>query len=248
MRLRGRLVRFVTIRPDMSAELWTRIYLVRHGTVAPTWHGRIYGDLDVPLSAAGQDEARAVAELLRERPLSRVVSSGLSRAQFGAEAIGRARAKPLEVRVDPRWREISRGTWAGLTFQELEDRDPGAWERWSADPAEVRPPGGESLGDLLARVLPAARELVRECPGQEVAVVAHGWTLRTLVAAALGWDLAACARLVMPPASLCALDWCAEEDPVGGPHGGGVAPHQSPPPIRARLLGLGLDAVPPRDR
>lgn len=240
----------------MTAELWTRMYLVRHGTVAEHWHGRIYGDLDVPLSEAGEAEALAVAALLREQPLAKVVSSGLARAHFGAQAIGRDRHTPLEVHVDPRWAEISRGSWAGLTFAELEAREPGAWDRWAADPAGVRPPGGENLEDLLARVLPAAWELARAGAGQEVAVVAHGWVLRTLMAAALGLDLAACSTLVLPPASLCALDWPLESSAgrgpngaaVGEPDGGGVAPHRSPPPLRARLVGLCLDAVPPLNR
>lgn len=240
----------------MTAELWTRMYLVRHGTVAENWHGRIYGDLDVPLSEVGETEARAVAALLRDRPLATVVSSGLARAHFGAQAIGSDRTARVEVQVDRRWREISRGSWAGLTFAELEAREPGAWDRWAADPAGVRPPGGESLEDLFVRVLPAALELVRAWPGREVAVVAHGWVLRTLMAAALGLDLAACSTLVLPPASLCALDWPVElrdtRGPngaaVGGPDGGGVAPHRSPPPLRARLVGLCLDAVPPLDR
>lgn len=240
----------------MTAELWTRMYLVRHGTVAEHWHGRIYGDLDVPLSEAGEAEALAVAALLRERPLARVVSSGLDRAHFGAQAIGRDRPAPLEVQVDRRWREISRGSWAGLTFAELEAREPGAWDRWAANPANVRPPGGENLEDLLVRVLPAAWKLARAGAGHEVAVVAHGWVLRTLMAAALGLDLAACSTLVLPPASLCALDWpvepaaTAQRDgaAVGGQDGGGVAPQRSPPPTRARLVGLCLDAAPPLDR
>ena len=44
---------------------WTRLFLVRHGAVERAWRGRIYGDLDVPLSAAGEAQARRIAAILR---------------------------------------------------------------------------------------------------------------------------------------------------------------------------------------
>jgi hypothetical protein len=42
----------------------TRLLLVRHGAVANSWSERIYGRLDVPLSPAGEAEARTIAAAL----------------------------------------------------------------------------------------------------------------------------------------------------------------------------------------
>lgn len=234
----------------MHGELWTRIYLVRHGEVDAAWRGRLYGNLDVPLSDEGRRQAEDAAERLADRPLAAVVSSDLERARYGARRIAeRARAAP-PLDVDRRWRELSRGAWAGATFAELEQRAPGAFAAWLSDPERVRPPDGESLADVAARVGPALEGLAARAPGSEVAVVAHGWVLRVVLARCLGLTGAAISRLVVPPASIAALDWplharfadalAVGASAVGDPQGGGG---ESPPP-RPVLAGLGLDAPP----
>ncbi|HVS19563.1 MAG TPA: histidine phosphatase family protein, partial [Planctomycetota bacterium] len=40
----------------------TTIWLFRHGEVHEDWQGKAYGGADVPLSAAGERDTRAVAE------------------------------------------------------------------------------------------------------------------------------------------------------------------------------------------
>ena len=101
-----------------------RFYLVRHGAVAAPWDGRIYGDLDVPLSALGREEARLAAERLSDLPLDAVLSSGLERAEYGASLMRAARDS--ERRDEPALREIHRGAWKGLDRAEL---DPEAFAR-----------------------------------------------------------------------------------------------------------------------
>jgi broad specificity phosphatase PhoE len=183
----------------------TRLYLVRHGRVDPTWRDRIYGDLDAPLSPEGEDQAREVARRLADRPLVAVVSSGLSRAEFGAAAIRTGRN--LARRDDARLKELSRGTWGGLTLAEIEQRWPGAWDRWWRAPDRERPPEGESVSDLAARVLPALDELASAHAGDEAAVVAHSWVIRVAVVHALGVGPGAVTRFDLPPAGLVVVDW-----------------------------------------
>ena len=191
----------------MTAEP-TRLYLIRHGRVADPWPERIYGDLDVPLSEAGQAQARAVGLAFQSHPLDAVVSSGLERAEFGAACLRDGRGLP---RVDrPALRELHRGAWAGVAFTELDQREPGAWSAWNADPVRLRPPEGENLAELEGRVVPALRELVEEFPGGSVAIVAHSWVCRLAVCRALSLGLENCAKLDCPPASVLALDWSPE--------------------------------------
>ncbi len=49
-----------------------------------------------------------------------------------------------------------------------------------------RPPGGESIADVIERVGPAMERLAREHAGEDVVIVAHGGTIRAAVAHALG--------------------------------------------------------------
>jgi probable phosphoglycerate mutase len=184
----------------------TRFHLIRHGLVAPEWRGRIYGDRDVPLSPAGEAQMRAAAGALAERDLAAVVSSGLARAEFGAALLRRGRGVPR--RDEPALREISRGAWAGLTFAELETHDPGAMGAWCAS-AAARPPGGESLADLEARVAPCMDALAAEFPGGEIALVTHSWVSRVLVAAALGLGPLGAHRFDLGAGQRVTMDWPA---------------------------------------
>jgi alpha-ribazole phosphatase/probable phosphoglycerate mutase len=193
------------------AEL-SRIYWVRHGEVEAAWRGKLYGALDVPLSAAGKAQAQTSAAILSQVHLDQLWSSTLGRARFGAEAIAAARARalgeaPLEVRADPQLVELDRGDWAGLTFEELERREPGAFAAWRADPEDRRPPGGESLNDLAERVLAAVDRLAAELDGGAAAVVAHGWVIRVILSTACGLPLRHCTRLKIVPAAISAVDW-----------------------------------------
>ena len=183
----------------------TRIHLVRHGRVEPPWPERVYGRLDVPLSADGLEDARRAAERLAERPLEAVWSSGLVRAEAGAELLRQGRE--LARHIDARLEEIDRGRWAGRSFAAIESDEPGALARWSADPGRLRSPEGESLADVAARALPALGELARLHPGGEVAVVAHSWVIRVAVCHTLELPLRAAPRLDLPPGSLTTIDW-----------------------------------------
>jgi broad specificity phosphatase PhoE len=82
------------------------------------------------------------------------------------------------------------GRWDGLTGAEIAEREPAAFAAWMAQIAEFPFPGGESVGDLQARVWPAFSRLVADHPGGRIAVVAHGGTNRVLLCRALGLPLA----------------------------------------------------------
>ena len=187
----------------------TRIHCVRHGRVSRKWHGKVYGQLDVGLSDAGQLEAQRAATSLDSIELASVVSSGLERAEFGAACIRKSRTLPR--RDEAALAEIHRGEWAGLLPSEIEVRWPGGWQNWWRRPGELKPPGGESLTDLATRVLPCVSALADEYFGEEIAIVAHSWVIRVCVTHALGLAPEAATRLDLPPASIAVLDWPKNE-------------------------------------
>ncbi|MDF1797869.1 MAG: histidine phosphatase family protein [Planctomycetota bacterium] len=181
----------------------TDLYLVRHGQVHADWQGRIYGCLDVPLSDQGREEARRAAQQLAGIHLDGVACSGLSRTRYGAETIAKGRG--LELLVDVELRELERGDWAGMTFEELEVQRPGAMSAWRADPWTTRPPSGESMDDLAARVLPALDRLTERFPKGSLAVVAHSHVVRCAIARALGKPAAM--QLEVPTAATLHFHW-----------------------------------------
>lgn len=156
-----------------------RLTLVRHAesiwNASETWQGQT----DVPLSARGRLQARALATRLFGVPFDHRRASDLSRAFETATALG---AEPL---ADPRFREIDVGAWAGLAHHEVAARFPDevAGLR-SGQP--VRIGGGESMPEFEGRVDAAVDALRVEHAGRRVLVVTHGGVIRALATRVLG--------------------------------------------------------------
>jgi broad specificity phosphatase PhoE len=70
----------------------SRLLLARHGAVDTAWDGRIYGRLDVPLSACGRVEARSLAERLAQEP----IACGESLVDLSARVLPRLRVLAFE--------------------------------------------------------------------------------------------------------------------------------------------------------
>ncbi len=184
-----------------------RLILVRHGAVQPPRPQTFYGGSEVPLSDLGRDEAEAAATALRGQTLHHVACSPLSRARFGAERIVAGRALPAAPEVCEGLREIDRGRWLGATLAEIQQRWPGDWEAHCADPAGWRGHGGESLADLRDRVLGVRDRMQREWTGGTVALVAHLYPIRAVVADAQGAGLETWEEIRIPTGSITVCEW-----------------------------------------
>jgi alpha-ribazole phosphatase len=173
--------------------LSTFVFLIRHGEVEQAGEGRFFGHTDVALSAAGRAQVEALAGELGDQAIEAVYASDLARARDSAAPLARRRA--VSPVVLPALREMAMGRWEGLTFGEIQGREPEAAARWLADPVHVAVPGGESLDELHRRVVPALREVVAAHRGGRIAVVGHGGSNRVILGDALGLPLANVLRL-----------------------------------------------------
>jgi alpha-ribazole phosphatase len=162
----------------------TRVLLVRHGAPADDARGRCYGRLDVPLSAAGTDEAVALATRLAAVELDAVYTSPRVRARATAEACCEGRR--LQPVVDARLRELDFGSFEGRTYEAIEREEPDVYRRWMEEPTTVRFPGGESFADLRVRVAAALAGYRDRHRAGTICVVTHGGVVRSAVADALG--------------------------------------------------------------
>lgn len=168
--------------------MFRRLILLRHGQTLHNATRRMQGQLDTELSEAGWEGARRVAEELANAPITRIVSSDLSRAADTAGVV--AQRLGLSVHTDRRLRETHLGQWQGLGVDDVDTRWPGARARWRHD-ASWAPPGGESRLDVARRARPVIDELMDtydEWDGAAVLVVAHGGTISALTGALLGFQ------------------------------------------------------------
>jgi 2,3-bisphosphoglycerate-dependent phosphoglycerate mutase len=153
------------------------LWLVRHGQ--STWNvlGLAQGQSDqARLTRLGARQARYVTDQLRTRRIGAVYASDLHRAVATAAPL--AAALGLGIRLDPRLRERSLGLLEGTAAAAVPPALSGVAGDRVVDP-DAWPPDGESLRDMYWRVAAFADDL----PARgEVAVVAHGGTIRMLTA------------------------------------------------------------------
>jgi len=187
-----------------------RLVLLRHGDTAWAAAGRHTGRTDVPLTPAGEAEARRAGDRLHGLDPALVLCSPLQRARRTAELAG----YPDAV-VDADLAEWDYGPVEGRTSAEVGAvlgrpyeifRDGVAVPGLSVPGLAAPPSSGESLAQVRAR---AERVLQRVRPvladGGTVLAVAHGHLLRVLATAWLEVDATFGAHLELGCAAVCAL-------------------------------------------
>ncbi|MHB8687866.1 MAG: histidine phosphatase family protein [Candidatus Dormibacteraceae bacterium] len=150
--------------------------LVRHGQSTWNREHRIQGQLDPPLSAEGRTQAELLGRRLAGRRVAGFYSSDLKRAWETAQAIGAAIGQDPEP--VPGVREIYLGEWEGLRTDEIAQRFPEAWARWSEEPDWDLVPGGEGAAPFEARVVTALDAILERHPHRDVLVVTHGGVIQ----------------------------------------------------------------------
>jgi broad specificity phosphatase PhoE len=164
----------------------TRIYLVRHGATQLTAEDRFSGAVGVDLSDDGRWQCARLGERLHRQGVDAIYCSPLSRTVESANIIGSRCG--FEPKTSDGLREISHGRWEGLTRREVEERYREEYVSWEEDPFTFAPEGAESGVAVLARALPAVRQIVTSHKEQRSVVVSHKATIRLLLCALLGID------------------------------------------------------------
>ena len=154
------------------------LWLVRHGETSWNALGLAQGQHDeATLTRRGVRQAWTVAGHLCDQPIRAVYSSDLRRALQTAAPLRLVLGLP--VIADARLRERSLGRLEGTASASIGGTVTGLHEGRVADP-DARPAGGESLRDLYRRVAAFAGDITRSPLSGDVAVIAHGGTLRVL--------------------------------------------------------------------
>jgi broad specificity phosphatase PhoE len=177
-----------------------RIYLMRHGQVAYFDEGRPLDPHNVPLTAEGREQALAARELLEGIGLDRVITSGLPRTVETARLV----APDLTPEEWPELREIESGRLDDIPEDQLEDAFLNAWR--DVVPEDRPFLGGETIGALLDRVLPAIDRLLADPDWDVVLAVLHGAVNRAILSHALTGGRLFLGNLEQAPGCVNVLD------------------------------------------
>ena len=142
-------------------------WFLRHGET--DWNARnlSQGNVDIPLNQTGLGQARAAADMLRNRGIATIVSSPLGRARITAEIVGEVLQLPMQIEDD--LREVSFGAQEGKPMTDW-------FPRWIE--GEWTPAGAETFAALRARAVDAVNRAIDLTP--PVLVVSHGALFRAL--------------------------------------------------------------------
>jgi probable phosphoglycerate mutase len=182
----------------------SHLCLVRHGETAWNAEGRVQGQTDVPLSATGRAQARAVGAALAGGRFAALYASDLARVRQTAAPA--AAALGLEVRLDARLRERHYGRFETLTYDEARARLPEDFARFKAKELDYDFGSGESLARFNARALECLAEIAARHAGAAVLVFTHGGVLEMAYRHALGRGLQSARDFEIPNAALNRLE------------------------------------------
>ncbi len=153
------------------------ILFIRHAETDMA--GTFCGHSDPDLNERGYAQLPALIEELRGQDITAVHTSDLRRACTTAQAI----ADAFRVKCHPcsALREINFGTWEGLRWNDILDRDPAYANRWLAEYPDLPAPRSEPFAEFEQRVLTAVQFLTKSKPNRNLAVVTHAGVLRIIL-------------------------------------------------------------------
>ena len=168
----------------MKIALPHRLWFIRHGETDYNREGRLQGQRDIPLNPKGREQASAVGRTLRklagpeiERLEGAFVASPLIRTRQTMELARAAMGLPPgDYALCDDLKELTFGDWEGLTWPEVEARDPAGAAARAADKWDFAPPNGESYADLARRLVPWVQSIERD-----LFVASHGGVARALM-------------------------------------------------------------------
>ena len=192
---------------DIPKRSRRRIFLMRHGSVTYfDTEGKPYLPESVPLNETGRMQASAAGAVFAQLSLNfdRVITSGLPRTLETAERVLAETKQVIAIEVWPELEEIRGGRLSAIPDDNLRDAFAGAFEGMVAESRQFL--GGETIGALLDRVLPALDRLRADRSWETVLMVLHGGVNRAIVSRALTGQRYFLGNLSQAPGCINALD------------------------------------------
>ncbi len=184
----------------------TTLYLIRHGQTQWNLEGKYTGQSDIPLNETGRAQAKAAGLNPSFPPPDAIFSSDLIRAVETAELVAAGWGYVGKIEIDSRLREINQGVWEGMHFDEIKARFAEEFAAREANPLDVAAPGGETVGEVKARVVAAIDEICGRYPHGKIGIVAHGLALAIVRAWLAGHPIQDVWSLIPPNAQIIKIE------------------------------------------
>lgn len=177
----------------------TTVLFVRHGENEWTKTHKLAGRTPgVHLNEQGRRQAAALGQRLADKKFAAIYASPLERTMETAKAI----AKHHDLKVQERLGllEVDYGRWTGKAIKKLSKKK--SWSQIQFYPSGAGFPGGETMYEMQTRFVKEVNTLVKDHPGQVIAIVGHADLIKSAVAHYLGVHFDLFQRIVVSTASI----------------------------------------------
>jgi len=157
----------------------TKIILVRHAKSVANKEGFLGGITDYPLCEEGYEEARDLANYLKNIGLDAIYSSPLTRAVETATPIAKILNKEIIICND--LRELNFGSWEGLIEDTLREIYPEKYKYFDETEHYIGIDGQEETEQAAKRMLDAITKIAESNKDKTVLIVSHQVSTRAFL-------------------------------------------------------------------
>jgi probable phosphoglycerate mutase len=155
-----------------------KLYLVRHGQTLWNLEGRLQGWKDSSLTNHGINQAKKAKKALEHIQFDALYSSDRGRTLQTATIITDDEKK---IRKSSGLREMSFGEWEGQLIEDVKDKySENYWALFNAADKYISI-GGEDYQSLKNRVIPEINKIIEENQGENILIVSHALTIKTIL-------------------------------------------------------------------
>lgn len=157
----------------------TTVYLVRHAEALGNINQTFQGRTDLGITENGYRQLDSLAERFKNIPLEVIYSSPMIRTIETAKAVNRHHNLDI-IELDGII-EINGGPFEGVSWAELPEKFPKAYDLWANKHYAFEIEGGESMKAVYDRMKAAITDIVRSNLGKTIAVISHGCAIRNFL-------------------------------------------------------------------
>ena len=185
-----------------------KVILIRHGSTIYSEQGRLYdGGEYPPINQQGKEQMEILSKwFVKKIPQFDVIYSSSSLRSIQSARI-LAKAYDLDYKIKDELHERKAGLWAGLTFEQIEEKYPEMLEQYHKDPYNYWPNGGETTQAIRKRIEKVMKEIVKTHEHETVAIITHKSVIQSAIASVLGIDAEHQGKIIIPTGSATLINY-----------------------------------------
>lgn len=173
----------------------TTIYLIRHAECQGNIENKLSGITDFKITQKGREQAKLLANKLKDSKITEIYSSPLSRAVDTAKPIMRE-CHINSLNIVNNLHEINYGICDGMCWTDINQRYPNIKKEWKeSHHYPIGIPNQEEFIELQKRIIDSILKITNDNLGKEIAIISHGIAISSFLCFVKKLNIEACNKL-----------------------------------------------------